>query len=135
MLKDLKVINGTLDLNFDKYIYEYTVEVDNNVNNLELEYTLEDEYNIDIRNNNLIDGENIVYLDVYSVDYTYTYTLYVYKNSDKTSSKIDEYKKKLEVINNEKIEIYKVNILCISVFLLIVIIFSILFHKKRKVFK
>ena len=135
MLKDLKVLNGILDLNFDKYIYEYTVEVDSNVDSLDLEYTLEDEYNIDIRNNNLVDGENIVYLDVYSVDYTYTYTLYVYKNSDKTSSKIDEYKKKLEVINNEKIEIYKVNILCISVFLLIVIIFSILFHKKRKVFK
>lgn len=133
MLVDLKVLNGNLELKYNEYTYEYTVKVDNNVNNLELDYKLKDDCYLKIRNNNLTEGENIVYLDVYNVDTNITYTLYVYKEKAEEVSMIDNYISSIEINNTpNEVEIYKVQILTISVFILIIIIFSIMFRKKSK---
>ena len=131
MLKDLKILNGNLDLKYNEYTYEYTVTVDSNVNSLEFDYTLDDDCYIDIKDNILDDKENTVTLDVYNLDESITYTFYVYKESDEEVNGIDNYMKSLEVANTNHVDLYKVQILSVSLFLTIIIIFSILFHRKR----
>ena len=131
MLKDLKILNGNLELKYNEYTYEYTVTVDSNVNSLEFDYTLDDDCYIDIKDNILDDKENTVTLDVYNLDESITYTFYVYKESDEEVNGIDNYMKSLEVANTNHVDLYKVQILSVSLFLTIIIIFSILFHRKR----
>lgn len=131
MIKDLKVLNGNLELKFNEYTYEYTITVEKDIESLELEYKLEDDCYISIRDNYLDEEENIVYLDVYNVDEEITYTLYVYKEITNEVLGIDNYKKALEVSTNKEVEFYKVQLLTTGIFLLIVIVFSILFRRKR----
>ena len=131
MLKDLKILNGNLDLKYNEYTYEYTVTVDSDVNSLEFDYTLDDDCYVDIKDNILNNKENIVTLEVYNVDNSITYTFYVYKESEEEVNGIDNYMKSLEVSNTNNTEFYKVQILSVSIFLTLIIIFSILFHKKK----
>ena len=131
MLKDLKILNGNLELKYNEYTYEYTVTVDSDINSLEFDYTLDDDCYIDIKNNVLDNNENIVTLDVYNIDKSITYTFYVYKESEEEVNGIDNYMKSLEVTNTNNTEFYKVQILSVSLFLTLVIIFSILFHRKK----
>lgn len=133
MLKDLKILNGNLELKFNEYIYEYTVVVEEDVDSLEIEYVLSDNCSIDIKSNYLNNGDNIVYLDVYDTDLNReTYTLYVYKESSESVSKIDNYLSSLEINKVEEISLYKVQLLTISMFLMIIIVFSIIFRRKVK---
>ena len=131
MLKDLQVLNGTLDLKFNEYTYEYTITVDETVNALELAYTLDDDCYVEIKNNVLNYGNNIVYLDVYNVDKTITYTLYVYKENSNLVNGIENYREKIELSHNKEFELYKVQFLAIGIFLLIVFIFTLMFRKKK----
>jgi len=131
MLIDLKVLNGNLELKFNEYTYEYTVTVESDINSLDFEYILKEDCYINVRNNDLNVGENIVYIDVYNIDEKITYTLYVYKKSANTVSDIDNYKKKLEIVTNNEVEVYKVQLLTIGVFLLIIVIFSLMFKRKK----
>lgn len=131
MLKDLKVLNGNLELKFNEYTYEYTVTVEKDIFSLELDYKLAEDTFISIKDNYLDKEENIVYLDVYNIDKSITYTLYVYKELTDEVLGIDNYKKSLEVIEEPRLDIYKVQILCIGIFLTLIIVFSIIFKRKR----
>ncbi len=131
MNNELYVTNGIMDLDFNPYVYEYTVLIDDNINSLEFSYNLLEGYNIDIRNNIINKDNQVIYVDIYNIDNIDTYTFYVYKENNIYSSLIDEYKKSIEVTNKE-IPIYKVEILSVIIFLLIVIVFSIMFKKKYK---
>ena len=131
MLKDLKILNGELELKFNEYTYEYTVKVSEDVEKLEIDYVLGEDSYIDIKNNELNGDESIVYIDVYNVDKEVTYTLHVYKESSKPSSGIDNYRKSLEVSNNVKVDYYKVELLACGIFLAIVVVFSLLFHRRK----
>jgi len=132
MLKELKILNGTLDLEFNEYIYEYTVNVTDDINSLELSYELDKDTYINIRGNTINEGENIVYLDVYDLNFSRTYTLYVYKENSESVSEIDNFISSLEVANKEELSLYKVQILSISVFLTIIILFSFIFKRTKK---
>lgn len=131
MLIDLKITNGTLELKYNEYTYEYTVTVDNDINNLEFSYKLQDDCYVEIRNNELSNYENIVYLDVYNIDELITYTFYVYKENSNEANSIENFKESLEISLNKDIEEYKVQILSISIFLIIIIIFSLMFKRKK----
>ncbi len=131
MIEDLKIINGNLELKFDKYTYLYTVTVDNNINSLEFTYSLADNTYIDIRDNYLDKEENLVYIDVYNNEEVSTYTFYVYKENIEEVSGIDNYLASLEVKNEDVTSLYKIQILSISMFLIIVIIYAIIFRRKR----
>ena len=130
-MNDLVILNGNLELKFNKYTYEYTVIVDENINNLDFKFKLDDNYHTNVRDNNLEYEENIVYVDVFNEDETETYTFYVYKEFSNYSSGIDNYKKSLEVLNKvEEVDVYKLQLLSIGIFLSILIVFSILFRRK-----
>lgn len=131
MLNDLKILNGNLELEFNEYTYEYTVTVNADVTSLDFNYILTEDSYINIRNNTLKQEENIVYIDVYNIDTSITYTFYVYKKNSETVNGIDNFVSSLEVKNNEEVSLYKVQILTTSMFLLIVIVFSIIFRRKH----
>ena len=131
MLKDLKILNGVLDLEFNQYIYEYTITVDSDVEKLDIAYELEEECSIKIKDNILNKKENIVTLEVYNIDEVAEYKLYVYKNSSNEVNGIEDYRKSLEIVNKEEIDIMKVQILGVSIFLLILIVFCIIFRKQK----
>ena len=131
MLDDLKILNGNLELEFNEYTYEYTVVVKEDVTSLDFDYILNNDCYINIRNNNLNSEENIVYVDVYNLDTQITYTFYVYKENTNVVNGIDNFVSSLEISKNDEIALYKVQILTSSMFLLIIIIFSIIFRRKH----
>jgi len=131
MLEDLKVLNGNLELKYNEYTYEYTIRVKQDIKRLELEYKLKDDCYIEIIDNDLKNEENIVYLKVYNVDEEIIYKLYVYKEITNEVSGIDNFVESLEVNKNNDIPLYKVQILSISIFLIILILFSIMFKTKK----
>ena len=133
MIEELTIKNGDLELKFNEYTYFYTVKVENDVTSLEFAYKIGEDTNINIRNNYLDNDNNEVYLDVYNVDEIVTYTFYVYKEDTTLSSGIDNYKKSLEVVEIDENYPYKVEGLCIGIFFVIIIIFSIIFRRKKKV--
>lgn len=131
MIHDLQILNGTLELNFNEYTYFYTVTVPDNVSSLEFSYKLADDTYVEIKNNDLVEEENTVTLEVYNVNDAVTYTFLVYKNKIEDVSGIDNYMKSLEIEPKDEINLYKVQILSISIFFLIIIIFSIIFRSKK----
>lgn len=131
MLKDLKILNGILELEFNEYTYEYTIIVEEDISTLDFSYTLEDNTYINIRGNSLNNIENIVYIDVYNKDKTITYTFYVYKESNEQVNGIENFVSSLEVVKEENVSLYKVQILTCSIFLIIVILFAIIFRRKH----
>ena len=132
MLKDLKILNGYLELEYHEYIYEYTVTVTSDINQLEFDYKLENGWSLSVRNNTLKSKENYVYVDVYNNDTTITYTFLVYKENNEAVSSIDTYLNSLEINIQDNIPLYKVQILSVSIFLILVILFSLIFKTKRK---
>lgn len=131
MLKELQILNGTLELEFNEYTNEYTITVDESVDNLDILYKLEENAKIEIKNNNILEGENIVYLRVYNDSIEEIYTLYVYKENTNAVSGIDTYKKSLEVNTSEEVALYKVQLLTGGIFLIIIILFSIMFKRRK----
>lgn len=134
MLSNLKVLNGTLDLEFDESIYNYTILVDDSVTSLELSYETKNNEYVVVRNNNIVDFENFVYIDVYAYDSIITYTLCVYKDNSNQVSGIDSYLNSLEVQKIDNVTQVEMQCLCIGVFLGVVIIFSIIFKRKKSHF-
>ena len=132
MIEELNILNGDLELKFNEYTYEYTVKVSSDISSLEFSYKLKDDANINIRKNYL-DNNSVVYVDVYNIDERVTYTFNVYKENTISSSGIDNYKKSLEIVDIDPNYNYKVEGLCVGVFLVIVIMFSIIFKRKKKV--
>ncbi len=132
MIHDLEILNGTLELNFNEYTYFYTVTVSDEVSSLEFSYKLADDTYVEVKNNELTEEENTVTLEVYNVNDSVTYTFLVYKNKTEAVSGIDNYMKSLESENIDTFNLPKVQILAISIFLLIILIYSLLFHRKTK---
>lgn len=130
MLQDLKILNGNLDLKFDKYNYEYTVHVDEDVKKLDIDYIKEENAVVEVSNNTLNNKHSTVYITVKNGENVVVYTLYVTKNISENVSKIDEYIYSLET-NTETINTYELQFLGIGVFFAIVIVFTLFFKKKR----
>ncbi len=129
MLTDLEIVNGILDIEFDKYIYNYTVMVNNDIEYLDMQYKTENNSYVNIRNNNL-KNNNIVYLDVYNDKESLTYTFEVYKESDNSVNTISDYKESLEVVDNPHYFL-KLQIVSISLVFLLIIVFSLLFFRRK----
>ncbi len=81
MLKELKILNGELSLEFDSLNTIYTVNLSNDDNMLLLEYKIDENDNISIKGNNLIEGKNEVVITVYNDKNSTSYYLEVYKDS------------------------------------------------------
>lgn len=135
MINNLEITNGLLELKFDKYTYEYTVIVDSEIDHLDFLYDVSSDTAVSIRDNFLDAFENIVYFDLIKDNSTTTYTFLVYKEEVESTSKIANFTKSLEVEKEEVVALYKVQILSVTLFLIIIVIFSLMFHRKKVSFK
>lgn len=129
MLLDLKILNGELSLKFDKYVNSYTVNVENNVDTLEIEYKIRDTDEIKIVNNeNFNYGLNYVFLEISNGEEKNVYTLEVYKEKIENVMKYEE-----ETIssNNKERNEYMPYIISFTCFFIIMFFFIVIFHKKK----
>ncbi len=132
MIKKLEILNGVLDLEFNEYTYFYTLSVDSNTNALDFSYEVDDGALVDIRDNNLNSSENLVYLDVSKDDKVVTYTFLVYKDNLSSASSTNNLANSIEIKKTEDVSLIKVQALCISLFFIVIIIFSIMFGRKKR---
>lgn len=129
VLLDLKILNGELSLKFDKYVNSYTVNVENNVDTLEIEYKIRDTDEIKIVNNeNLNYGLNYVFLEISNGEEKNVYTLEVYKEKIENVMKYEE-----ETIssNNKERNEYMPYIISFTCFFIIMFFFIVIFHRKK----
>ena len=134
MLLNLEVLNGVMTIDFDPLIDTYTVDVASDVDSLVLNYELSTDSNIKIINNeDLVEGENIIYLEVSSQKDMNTYTLLVNKESTQSVFNYENMTDSLDVYHEKQ-----PNSVLIGggTFLIIILCFIIIFrprHKHKKV--
>lgn len=130
MLLDLKILNGDMPLKFDKYVNNYTVEIKEDVTNLEIEYKCNNDDSVNITNNDNLDfGINYVFIEVINNEEKNVYVLEVYKK--RTENVFNEIKIETEIKNEEKMPDYIPIGLIVGGFLIILFTFWLLFHKKK----
>lgn len=130
MLLDLKILNGDMPLKFDKYVNNYTVEIKEDVTNLEIEYKCNNGDSVNITNNDNLDfGINYVFIEVINNEEKNVYVLEVYKK--RTENVFNEIKIEPEIKNEEKMPHYIPIGLIVGGFLIILFTFWLLFHKKK----
>ncbi len=131
MLEDLRILNGTMTPEFDIYNNIYSVDVDEKVTSLVIEYDIEDGYTVNIiDNNDFTAGNNTVYLQIIKDKVIDTYTLLVYKENAKEVINYELYKEPLEV--EEKLPEYVLPTIIGSCIFIIIIFFIIIFKKKAE---
>lgn len=131
MLLNLEILNGNLSPYFDIFVDTYTIRIDKSVNNLELNYEVEEGFNVEVINNeNLKEGENLVYIEVFNETSKSTYTLEVYKEEAKEVINYDDAIKAIEVQKPmPKYLPWGIFICCLFV---IMVTFCLLFLRKKK---
>ena len=130
MLNDLKIINGVLSPGFDIYNNIYSVNIDENVDKLVIEYDVDSDYIVNIIDNeSLVPGNNEVYLQVIKDNEINTYTLLVYKEETDTVVNYDYLLEPLEV--KEELPSYVAPLIIGCCFFVILLVFILLFKKKK----
>lgn len=129
MLLELEIYNGQLSPFFDSNIFIYNVSIDKYTNYLDLFTKSDDGYNVNIiGNENLKEGENTVFIEVSNDTELNTYTLNVMKEATVTNI-IYTPLEPLEV--QKELPLYVAPLISIICFILILSLYTILFHKKR----
>ena len=130
MLNDLEIINGELSPEFDCLNNVYSVTISENVDELVMDYSVTDGYIVNvIDNKNLASGENEVYIQVIKDEEINTYTLLVYKES---SEPVFNYDYNLDTVEvEEELPEYVAPLIGGSCFLIILIVFLLLFKKRK----
>ena len=130
MLNDLKIINGVLSPEFDIYNNIYSVNIDENVDKLVIEYDVDNDYIVNIIDNeSLVPGNNEVYLQVIKDNEINTYTLLVYKEETDTVVNYDYLLEPLEV--KEELPSYVAPLIIGCCSFVILLVFILLFKKKK----
>lgn len=130
MLNDLEIINGELSPEFDCLNNIYSVTISENVDELVMDYSVTDGYIVNvIDNKDLASGENEVYIQVIKDEEINTYTLLVYKES---SEPVFNYDYNLDTVEvEEELPEYIAPLIGGSCFLIILIVFLLLFKKRK----
>ena len=130
MLNDLEIINGELSPEFDCLNNIYSVTISENVDELVMDYSVTDGYIVNvIDNKDLASGENEVYIQVIKDEEINTYTLLVYKES---SEPVFNYDYNLDTVEvEEELPEYVAPLIGGSCFLIILIVFLLLFKKRK----
>ena len=131
MLEDLEILNGIISPEFDIYNNIYSVSILEDVDELVINYKVSDGYVVNIiDNNNLVPGENEVYIQVVKDDEINTYTLLVNKESSEEVINYDYLLEPLEV--EEELPEYVAPLIGGICFFIILCTFLLLFKKKKK---
>lgn len=130
MLEELKILNGDISIKFDPLNTKYTVILDDKENELNIDYKLKENTNIEITGNyNLENGSEVV-IKVFDDHHSVSYYINVYKNNTQEVNSSIEDLINLEVKPKE-ISTYAGPGIASVCFLLILFLFVFLFHKRR----
>ena len=130
MLEDLEILNGIITPEFDIYNNIYSVSIAEDVEELVINYKVSDDYVVNIiDNNNLVPGENEVYIQVIKENEINTYTLLVNKEETEQASNLEYLLEPLEV--KEKLPTYVAPLIIGSCIFLMLVFFLIIFKKKK----
>ena len=130
MLEDLEILNGIITPEFDIYNNIYSVSIAEDVEELVINYKVSDDYVVNIiDNNNLVPGENEVYIQVIKENEINTYTLLVNKEETEQASNLEYLLEPLEV--KEELPTYVAPLIIGSCIFLMLVFFLIIFKKKR----
>lgn len=130
MLEDLEILNGIISPEFDIYNNIYSVSILEDVDELVINYKVSDGYVVNIiDNNNLVPGENEVYIQVIKENEINTYTLLVNKEETEDVADLKYLLEPLEV--KEELPTYVAPLVGGSCLFLIFIFFLIIFRKRK----
>lgn len=130
MLEDLEILNGIISPEFDIYNNIYSVSILEDVDKLVINYKVSDGYVVNIiDNNNLVPGENEVYIQVIKENEINTYTLLVNKEETEDVADLEYLLEPLEV--KEELPTYVAPLIGGSCLFLIFIFFLIIFRKRK----
>ena len=130
MLEDLEILNGIISPEFDIYNNIYSVSILEDVDELVINYKVSDGYVVNIiDNNNLVSGENEVYIQVIKENEINTYTLLVNKEETEDVADLEYLLEPLEV--KEELPTYVAPLVGGSCLFLIFIFFLIIFRKRK----
>ena len=130
MLEDLEILNGIISPEFDIYNNIYSVSILEDVDELVINYKVSDGYVVNIiDNNNLVSGENEVYIQVIKENEINTYTLLVNKEETEDVVDLEYLLEPLEV--KEELPTYVAPLVGGSCLFLIFIFFLIIFRKRK----
>ena len=128
MLYNLEVLNGEISPDFSSEVFDYNVNVDSSTLTLIFNYDTCDNCKVTVYGNSyLSSGENHVLIEVYDEKVT-TYTLTVYKEKKETQVFSEV---KTAVDTNEKTNEFLIPIILVICFLTILVLFYVIFHKKK----
>ncbi len=127
MLEDLKVLNGTMSLDFDSLNNIYTISVEEDVQELDLDYKVSTGYNISIIGNNLTNNLNEVVISVYNDEEVNSYYLYVTKEVN--VAQVVDNNTNLEI--KEEINPLVLPSIASLCFIIILLLFVIIYKNKK----
>ena len=133
MLTNLEIKNGVMTPKFDIYNDTYTVAIEEDVTELDICYeTANEEVKVTIAGNENIKERKGVGIIISNGTEEKIIKLNVIKEGIESASGLKDYFTSLEVQKKEIMPEYIAPLIGASCFLLIIIIFSIIFHKKKK---
>ena len=128
MLYNLEVLNGEMSPDFSSEVFDYNVNVDSSALTLIFNYDTCENCSVTVYgNSNLTSGENHVLIEVYDKKVT-TYTLNVYKEK-KEAQVFSEVKTPVDTSNKQNE--FLIPIISVICFLTILVLFYVIFHKKK----
>jgi len=133
MLINLEIKNGVMTPKYDIYNDTYTVTIDNDVTELDIYYEVASEnIKVSTSGNENITSDKGVGIIVSDGKEEKIIKLNVIKEGSETTSDLKNYFTSLDVRKKEQVPEHIAPLIGVSCFLIIVITFSILFHKKKK---
>lgn len=133
MFNSFEIINGKMTPKYDEYNDTYSVTIEKDVTELDIKYELKNKNtNIVIDGNENIVNDTEVYIKLNNGESIRTITLKVIKTDTEATSNLKNYFTSLEVNKKEEMPEFIAPIIASSCFLIIIIVFSLLFHKRKK---
>ena len=134
MIYDLKILNGDMSLDFDPLNDIYTIVLNTEDDYLDFTYVIGENDKIDVYGNNLQPGLNEVVLTVYNEQNQTSYYLYVLKKENNLVMQEINNETTLDIKNN-KDNSYIVGSIASFCFIFILLFFTLLFKKTKKIKK
>lgn len=133
MFNSFDVLNGQMTPKYDEYNNTYSVKIAEDINFLDLKYDLKKEdTSITIVGNENLRDKSEVQIKLNNGESIRTIILKVIKTDTKTTSDLKNYFTSLEINKKAEMPGFIAPLIASSCFLIIIIVFSILFHKRKK---
>lgn len=130
-LENLTIKNGSLSIPFDKLNNEYTVVLDKEEYQLDLEYEVDNSITVFVKDNHDLMNNSVVTISLTDEKNIVEYHLQILKEEEEVTTNVFLEEKPISLETSFMYE-YKIYIIPAVCFLLLFITFKLLFPKKKK---